>query len=66
MSRRPALVTQADVSRACRAAKALGSEWYVEIEARSGTIRVMQAPSDRPSPAPGQEPHCARGLDTAP
>jgi hypothetical protein len=66
MSRRPALVTQADVARACRAAKALGSEWYVEIEARSGTIRVMQAPSDRPSPAPGQEPHCARGLDTAP
>jgi hypothetical protein len=54
MTRRPALVTQADVARACRAAKALGSEWFVEIEARTGTIRVMQAPSD---------PHFARGLD---
>jgi hypothetical protein len=66
MSRRPALVTQADVARACRAAKALGPQWFIEIEAGTGTIRVMQAPSDRPPPAPGQEPHCARGLDTAP
>jgi hypothetical protein len=65
MSRRPALVTQADVSRACRAAKALGPQWFIEIEAGTGTIRVMQAPSDRPSPAP-QESHCARGLDIAP
>jgi hypothetical protein len=50
MSRRPALVTQADVARACRAAKALGPQWFIEIEAGTGTIRVMQAQSDRPSP----------------
>jgi hypothetical protein len=42
MSRRAAIITQADVARACRAAKALGSQWYVEIEAGTGTIRVMQ------------------------
>jgi hypothetical protein len=67
MTRRPALVTQADVARACRAARQLGPEWFVEIAAGTGTIRVMQAPtpSDRPS-ALGQEPHCARGLDSAP
>jgi hypothetical protein len=64
MTRRPAIITQADVARACRAAKALGCQWYVEIEAGTGTIRVMQTPLDRPAPA--QEPHCARGLDTAP
>jgi hypothetical protein len=31
MTRRPALVTQADVARAARAAKQLGPEWRVEI-----------------------------------
>ena len=68
MTRRPALITQADVARACRAAKALGSEWFVEIKAGTGTIRVMQAaPSDRPSAHDHEcEPHFARALDSPP
>jgi hypothetical protein len=57
MSRRPAAITQADVSRACRAARAMGPEWFVEIH--GSIIRVAQAtsPSDRPSP--GREPQAA-------
>jgi hypothetical protein len=68
MTRRPALVTQADVARACRAAKALGPEWCIEIEAATGTIRVRQTPPDRPSPAHecDAEPQFARGLQTPP
>jgi hypothetical protein len=64
MTRRPALTTQADIARACRAAKALGPEWFIEIEAGTGTIRVMQAPTPGRPSAP--EPQGARGLDSAP
>jgi hypothetical protein len=67
MTRRAALVTQADVARAARAAKQLGPEWRVEIE--GGIIRLVQSPTDRPSPARDQceqEPRFARGLDSAP
>jgi hypothetical protein len=55
MSRRPASITQADVARACRAGRAMGPEWFVEIN--GPIIRVAQAtsPSDRP-PSPGREP----------
>jgi hypothetical protein len=68
MTRRPALVTQADVARAARAAKQLGPEWRVEIE--GGIIRLIQSPSDRPSPAHDHEcevePQFARGLAIPP
>jgi hypothetical protein len=70
MSRRAAIITQADVARACRAAQQLGPQWFVEVQASNGTIRLMQAsPSDRPSPTRDQgeqEPRFARGLDSAP
>ncbi len=70
MTRRRAAITQADVGRAARAARALGPEWYVEIETGTGTIRVMQAPPDRPSPAHDHEcevePQFARGLAIPP
>jgi hypothetical protein len=63
MTRRPALVTQADVARAGRAAKQLGPEWRVEIE--GAIIRLVQSPPlGRPSLEP--EPRFARGLANAP
>jgi hypothetical protein len=69
MSRRPAIITQADVARACRAARQLGPEWFIEIEAVTGTIRVMQIPPphDRPQP-PERDPESqfARGLANTP
>jgi len=66
MSRRHAHFVQADIARACRAAKQLGAEWYVEIQP-GGVIRVAQAPTDRPVPA-GREPDIRfeRGLEDAP
>jgi hypothetical protein len=59
VSRRPALITQADVSRACRAARAMGPEWFVEIH--GSIIRVAQATSlaDRPSPVRESHPGLA-------
>lgn len=54
MPRRPAAVTQADIARALRAAKAAGGDWRVEIE--GSVIRVV--PSAPPPPpaadAPGE------------
>jgi hypothetical protein len=43
MSRRAASITQADVSRCGRAAKQLGPEWYIEVNAATGITRVMQS-----------------------
>ena len=39
MSRRPARCTEADISRALKAAERLGPHWAVEI-LRDGTIRL--------------------------
>jgi hypothetical protein len=70
MSRRPALITPADVARCCRAAKALGPEWFVEVQ--GSIIRVAQAPSTSDRPSPGREPEFelgprfARGLASTP
>jgi hypothetical protein len=68
MSRRPAIITLADVARACRAAKQLGPEWFIEIEAGTGTIRVMQIPPphDRLPPERDPESQFARGLASTP
>lgn len=52
MSRRPALITQAEVARAIRAAKAEGAA-AVEIE-RDGTIRVILVSRPSPSTAPAE------------
>jgi hypothetical protein len=46
MSRTPARFTQADVSRALRAAQSAGPTWQVEI-LHDGTIRLTQG---QPSP----------------
>jgi hypothetical protein len=52
MSRRPAIVTQADLGRAIRAAKQAGAS-VVEVQ-RDGTIRILiQASPDQQSPDPG-------------
>jgi len=65
MSRRPALVTQADVARALRAAQAAGPAWRVEIE--GGIIRLVQSsPFDRPPPERDPESQFSRGLDSTP
>jgi hypothetical protein len=65
MTRRPALVTQADVARVARVAASLGPEWRVEIEGR--VIRLVQsAPSDRPVPERELKLQFARGLATTP
>jgi hypothetical protein len=45
MSRTPARVTQADISRALRAAQAVGANVTVEV-APDGTIRLV--PHDKP------------------
>jgi hypothetical protein len=45
VSRRAAAVTQADISRCGRAAKQLGPEWYIEVDAATGTIRMKQSAS---------------------
>ena len=42
MSRRPANVTQADVTRALRAAQQAGLTWRVEMDGK--VIRLVQAP----------------------
>ncbi len=53
MSRRPALVTEADIRRAAKVAKSLGEAWFVEIS-KDGAIRVAQyGAQDR---APGRDP----------
>lgn len=44
MSRRASSFTQADVTRALRAAHKLGGAWAAEIDP-DGTIRVLPAPS---------------------
>ncbi len=56
MPRRPASVTQADIARALRAAKAAGDDWCVEIQP-GGVIRItreankgQRAPSAEPTP----------------
>ena len=65
MSRRRALVTQADVARAARAARQLGPEWVVEID--GAVIRLVQSPArDRLPPQPDPEPQFARGLANTP
>ena len=64
MTRRAALITQADVARAARAARQLGPEWRVEIE--GGVIRLIQSPPDRRPPEQSAEPPFARGLESAP
>lgn len=51
MSRRPALITQAEVARVIRAAKAEGVA-AVEID-RDGTIRIILKASPSPTTAPG-------------
>ncbi|WP_193336200.1 hypothetical protein [Devosia beringensis] len=48
MSRRPAMVTQADVARALRAVDQVGIAAVVEI-ARDGTIRIVPADLARAS-----------------
>lgn len=45
MGRRALLVTQDDLNRAVRAAKAAGAGWTVEIEPRRGVIRIVNQPS---------------------
>jgi hypothetical protein len=65
MSRRRALVTQADVARAARAARQLGPEWVVEID--GAVIRLVQSPPpDRPPSQRDPEPQFARGLASTP
>lgn len=55
MSRRPAVVTQADVARALRAVEQVRYHGVVEI-ARDGTIRIVpfgvveKAPAPEPTP----------------
>jgi hypothetical protein len=68
MTRRAALISQADINRACRAAAAAGPGWWVEVEAGTGTIRLRQSPPpDRPPPIERDpEPPYARGLDRTP
>ena len=65
MTRRPALVAQADIARAARVAASLGPGWRVEIE--GPVIRLVQSPAaDRPAPEREFEIQFARGLATAP
>jgi hypothetical protein len=52
MSRRPANVVQADISRALRAAQQAGLAWRVEIEGK--VIRLVQGPS--PADLPPEPP----------
>lgn len=54
MSRRPALVTEADVARALRAAQKVGPEWCVEIV--GSLIRLTRSPTPGLSNAPFAEP----------
>ncbi len=64
MPRRPAVVTQADIARALRAAKAAGGAWRIEIEP-GGKIVIL--PGEAPPPtAPAPASPFARGLATAP
>ncbi len=55
MSRRPANVIQADVTRVLRAAQQAGPNWRVEIEGK--VLRLVQSPpaADAPSKAPTPE-----------
>jgi hypothetical protein len=55
MSRRPASVTQADVTRVLRAAQQAGPNWRVEIEGK--VVRLLQGPpsSDTPPEPPTPE-----------
>ena len=59
MTRRPALVAQADIARAARVAASLGPGWRVEIE--GPVIRLVQpAPSDQPAPGRNSQAGLAR------
>jgi len=51
MSRRPAAITQADIARAIRAAKAAGAA-EVEVRTEGGTIVIRIAPSTASSETP--------------
>lgn len=55
MSRRPANIVQADISRALRAAQQAGPAWRVEIEGK--VIRLVQGPppADPPPEPPTPE-----------
>lgn len=55
MPRRAALVTQADIARALRAAEQAGAEWAVEIM-KDGTIRLVRADSGSRAAAPSTVP----------
>jgi hypothetical protein len=57
MSRRPANVTQADVTRVLRAAQQAGPNWRVEIEGK--VLRLLQGP---PSPTPPETPTSENSL----
>ena len=62
MSRRAALITQADVARVARVAQSLGPEWYVEIRP-DGVIRLMQGPAPANANDPDDRPNpLVRGL----
>jgi hypothetical protein len=64
VSRRAASITQADVSRCGRAAKQLGPEWYIEVDASTGVIRVMQSASAAGGLSP-QSTDRSRGVPVA-
>jgi len=64
MSRRPALVTQADVARALRAAKQAGPDWVIEIT--GATIRISQSAGQDQTAGRDPQPAFARGLADAP
>jgi hypothetical protein len=67
MSRRAALITQADIARAIRAVKQAGPENFVIEITKAGEIRIVPAilaqrtPLDPPVPEP-----FARGLEIIP
>ena len=54
MSRRPALVTEADIRRAAKVAKSLGETWFVEIS-KDGAIRLAQSLAQDRAPG-GHDP----------
>lgn len=59
MTRRPALVAQADIARAARVAASLGPGWRVEIE--GPVIRLVQAAlSDQLAPGRNSQAGLAR------
>jgi len=62
VSRTPARITQADISRALRAAQSAGATWRVEI-APDGTIRLVQGELSTQSRGRSQDVPLADGKD---